>query len=91
MPDITDNNAENRYEMAVDGNIAFVAYRREREIVVLQHTEVPEALSGRGIGSKLARSVLEHIARRGHRIQPECDFIAAFIKRNPDFSTLIAT
>lgn len=91
MPDVADNTARSRYEMDVDGNIAFVVYRWQNEIIVLEHTEVPQALAGRGIGSKLARAVLEDIARRGLHIKAECEFIAAFIDRNPNFSSLIAT
>ena len=29
MPDVTDNPALNRFEMTVDGHIAFVTYRRQ--------------------------------------------------------------
>ena len=51
MPDVTDNSALNRFEMAVDGHIAFVVYRRQPPSIELLHAEVPAQLEGRGAGS----------------------------------------
>ncbi|HVZ07319.1 GNAT family N-acetyltransferase [Rhodopila sp.] len=90
MPDATDNPARNRYEMVVDGVTAFVTYVRQGNHISLMHTEVPPALAGRGIGTALARSVLDDIRARGLRLTPACEFIAAFIKRNPAYAGLVA-
>jgi uncharacterized protein len=89
MPEVTDNAALARYEMVVDGVTAFVTYVRHDGRLTLAHTEVPKALGGRGVGSLLATAVLEDIRRRGLRIVPECEFIAAFIKRRPEFADLV--
>ena len=90
MPEATDNPARCRYEMLIDGEIAFVDYARDGDYLVLKHTEVPQVLAGRGVGSILARSVLEDARRRGLMIVPECEFIAAFIKRRPEFADVVA-
>jgi predicted GNAT family acetyltransferase len=90
MPEATDNPARCRYEMVVDGEIAFVDYADSGAHLVLKHTEVPQTLAGRGVGSILARSVLEDIRRRGLMVVPECEFVAAFIKRHPDFADVVA-
>jgi predicted GNAT family acetyltransferase len=90
MPDVTDNTALGRYEMRMDGQTAFVEYRRRGDRITLVHTEVPEALSGRGIGSALARAVLEDIRRRGVHVVPECEFIAGYIERHPAYGDLVA-
>ena len=89
MAEATDNTARNRYEMAVDGETAYVTYARQGDHITLIHTEVPAALGGRGIGSTLARSVLDDIRRRGLRVTPECEFIASFIQRHPDYADLL--
>jgi predicted GNAT family acetyltransferase len=86
MPEVTDNGALSRYEMVVDGVTAFVTYARHGDRLTLLHTEVPQALGGRGIGSSLATAVLEHVRSRGLRVAPECEFIAAFIKRHTEFA-----
>ena len=49
-----------------------------------------EALEGKGLGSTLARSVLDDIRRRGLKVVPECPFIAAFIKRHAEYTDLVA-
>jgi predicted GNAT family acetyltransferase len=90
MSEITDNPARSRFEMVVDGEIAFVEYGHDGGHLVLKHTEVPRTLAGRGIGSILVRSVLEDIRHRGLTIVPECEFVAAFIQRHPEFADLVA-
>jgi hypothetical protein len=87
---VTDNAALNRYEMEVDGAIAFVAYVRHGDVLTLTHTEVPEAMAGHGVGSALARAVLDDISRQDLRVVPECAFMAAFIARHPEFANLVA-
>ncbi|KIZ47528.1 MULTISPECIES: GNAT family N-acetyltransferase [Rhodopseudomonas] len=89
MPEVTDNAALSRYELVEDGGTAFVAYVRQGDRMTLTHTEVPKALGGRGIGSTLAIGVLQNIRSRGLRIVPECEFIAGFIKRHPEFADLV--
>lgn len=56
---ITDNVAASRFELAVGDELAVAYYRNEDGRVVLTHTEVPQALSGQGIGTRLARGVFE--------------------------------
>jgi uncharacterized protein len=90
MVELTDNVALHRFEMEVDCETASVYYALQNDRLVLLHTEVPQALAGRGIGTALARAVLAEARRRGRRILPRCDFIAAFIRRNPEYSDLIA-
>jgi predicted GNAT family acetyltransferase len=89
MADLTDNTARHRYEMTIDGATAFIEYRKEADHVVLVHTEVPEALSGRGIGSAIARAVLDDARAHGRLVVPECEFIAGYIKRHPEYAGLV--
>jgi predicted GNAT family acetyltransferase len=88
---VMDNLAASRFELASDMDIASIAYRREGSgRIVLTHTEVPKALSGRGIGSKLVRGTLDRLRREGLRIVPRCEFAAAFIERHPEYRDLLA-
>ena len=90
MPDIKDNPALDRFEMIVDGHIAFVAYRRQPPSIVLLHAEVPPELEGQGIGSKLVRATLDALRPEGLKVIPRCPFIAAFIRKNPAYADLLA-
>ena len=66
---VSDNPAMSRFEMPSGDAIAFVEYRRAGDRIVLTHTEVPEALSGQGVGSKLVAGVLDQIRSEGHPFQ----------------------
>jgi len=90
VADITDNKPLSRYEMAVDDSVAFVEYERRPGAIVLVHTEVPDALSGRGIGSKLAKSVLDRVRDEGAQVVPRCEFIASYIERHPEYLEMVA-
>lgn len=89
MAEVTDNALRRRYEMVVDGATAYVTYARHGNRLTLVHTEVPKALSGRGVGSSLATAVLEEVRRRGLRVAVECEFLEAFINRHPEFADLV--
>jgi predicted GNAT family acetyltransferase len=90
MSHIRDNDSLNRFEMDVEGKVAFISYRRHDGIVSLDHTEVPPALSGRGAGSALVRGTLELASERGYKIIPHCSFIISFMRRHPEFHELLA-
>jgi predicted GNAT family acetyltransferase len=78
-----------RYELDVDGVTAFVTYERSPGIVTLVHTEVPPRLSGRGVGSALARGVLESVRADGLKVSPRCPFMAGFIEKHREFRDLV--
>lgn len=87
---VRNNQAMNRYEMTSGDATAFVEYRRGDGQIVLTHTEVPEAMSGQGVGSKLVGGVLDAIRAEGMRVVPECEFVAGFIQRHPGYQSLIS-
>ena len=85
------NDAEHhRYELRVNGEVAgFVEYRFAAEDrIVFTHTEVDERFEGHGLGSKLARGVLDEARARGWQVVPRCPFIAEYIQRHPDYADL---
>ena len=90
MPQVKDNPALGRFEMTSGDSTAFVEYRRAGDRIALLHTEVPEALSGQGVGSKLARSVLDALRAEGAKVVPRCEFVAAYVARHPEYRDLLA-
>jgi len=91
MAELTDNTSESRFEMPVEGQTAFVAYRRSNDgVISLNHAEVPRALEGKGIGSKLVRATLDHIRSEGLKVIPRCSFVRAYILRHPEYADLVA-
>jgi predicted GNAT family acetyltransferase len=90
VSDVVDNPAQHRFELEVDGETAFAAYRFEGPDIVFYHTVVPEALSGRGIGSRLVRGALAQVRVRGLKVVPECPFVRTYIEKHPEQQDLLA-
>lgn len=87
---VTDNPTASRFEARVDGALAVAEYRREGNRITFTHTEVPDEIEGRGVGSALARAALDRARAEGWEVVPLCPFIADFIGRNPEYAELRA-
>jgi uncharacterized protein len=89
-PITVENNADaNRYEALVDGYRSIVQYHLDGDQITFLHTEVPEALEGRGIGSALARSALDDARVHNLRVIPQCPFVREYIRRHPEYQSLV--
>jgi predicted GNAT family acetyltransferase len=92
MSDVTvrDNPAELRYE-AREGDrlLGEIRYRTEPGLVVLVHTDVASSAEGSGVGSALVAGALDDIRSRGLHVVPLCPFVAAYIRRHPEYDTLV--
>ena len=52
------------------------------------HTFVPDEIGGRGIASKLASTALQYAKDQGHKIAVLCPFVAAYVKKHPEWYAL---
>jgi hypothetical protein len=58
-------------------------------VITFRHTEVPQALSGHGIGSRLVRGALDAARARGLKVVAKCPFVAAYMAKHPEFNDLL--
>ncbi|HCB02755.1 MAG TPA: GNAT family N-acetyltransferase [Nocardioides bacterium] len=88
---VTNNEAEQRYEARVDGELAGSAYYDTADdLIVFTHTEVDDAFEGQGVGSALARAALDDVRADGRRrVIPRCPFIKGWIDRHPEYRDLL--
>ena len=86
---VRDNTELQRFEMDVDGDVAIAKYRLSPGVVAITHTEVPEALNGRGYGSAMVRGALDLIRARAQKVRPACPFVSWFIRNNPEYQDLL--
>lgn len=86
------NDERSRFEITTqDGKLAgFAEYAARDGVVELTHTEVGDEFEGQGIGSKLAREVLDQIRATGDQVVPSCPFIKSWIEKHPDYQDLVA-
>jgi predicted GNAT family acetyltransferase len=85
---VRDNTALCRFELDVEGGLAFASYRRAPGTVIITHTETPRALRGRGIASELVAGALELIRADGSKVIAGCGFVVDYLRRHPEFSDL---
>ena len=88
--DVHQNAAQHRFDLDVDGHSAHAFYRLDDGLITFTHTEVPEALSGRGVGSRLVRGALETVRAQGLKVVAECPFVANYITKHREFADLLA-
>ena len=88
---LVDNAAEKRYELDLGDDMALIEYVLGRGLIVLTHTEVPEQYEGQGIGKELVQAVLEDIRTKEIKVVPQCPFVAAYIRRHPEWMDLVLT
>jgi predicted GNAT family acetyltransferase len=88
MNQVRDNKAQSRFELDVEGAVAFANYRRAPGTVIITHTETPRALRGRGIASELVQGALELIRANGDKVVAACGFVVDYLRKHPDFSDL---
>jgi predicted GNAT family acetyltransferase len=80
---VIDNPGESQFELEDGDHLAKLLYRWRADRLVLVHTEVPEALGGRGIGGLLVRAAVDRAQREGLTIVPLCPFARTWLERHP--------
>jgi uncharacterized protein len=83
-PQVSDNQAESRFEIRFGDLLAELKYHRNGNRFVLLHTDVPAELEGRGLGGRLVAAAIDRAARQGLTIVPLCPFASSWLERHPD-------
>ena len=89
-PEITDNEAESRFVYQDGGAEAELLYHLNGTRLVLIHTEVPDALSGRGLGGRLVRAAVDRARRQGLTIVPWCPFARRWLQEHEDVASSVS-
>ncbi len=95
MNSITQNTAQNRFEMArqndkeTETEIAVAEYRLSGQIMTVTHVIVPQSQRGQGVASDLSRAVINHARAVQLKIRPQCPFMAAYFERHPEAADLL--
>jgi uncharacterized protein len=86
---VRDNKAQSRFELDVEGAVAFANYRLAPSTVIITHTETPRALRGRGIASQLVQGALELIRAEGLKVVAGCGFVVDYLRKHPEYADLV--
>ncbi|HEX9164023.1 MAG TPA: GNAT family N-acetyltransferase [Thermoanaerobaculia bacterium] len=86
---VSNNEAESRFECDVDGKVGVVEYTTRPGAIVFTHTEVPRELAGRGIAQQLVAAALDHARENKLHVVPLCTYVAAYIEKHPEYKDLV--
>jgi len=79
-----------RYVATLEGHEAEMTYSRASpELIIVDHTGVPDALRGKGVGQALAAHAVEEARKGGWKIIPLCPFLKAQSTRHPEWDDVI--
>ena len=88
--DVTDNPEAKRFEIHVDGDLAGVMeYIPLPGKIIATHTEVYPEFEGKGVGSTLVAEALGQLRADSRKIQPLCPYVAAYLRRHPDYDDVV--
>ncbi|SCF17178.1 GNAT family N-acetyltransferase [Micromonospora chokoriensis] len=88
---VTDASARERFEARDEtGTVAgFVTYQLTGAIIAYTHTEVDPTFEGRGVGSTLARAVMDDARAKRRTVVPICPFLADWLVKHPEYESIV--
>ena len=87
---VSDNREQSRYELDVDGQIAYANYRRQGSTLVIPYVYAPPALRGTGASGRLLEGVMEIARGDGLKVVPLCGYAASWLRRHKEHRDLLA-
>lgn len=85
-----ETGSHGRYSVTVDGHVSEMTFSRASpRLIIIDHTDVPDALRGKGVGQALALHAVEDARQGGWKIIPLCPFMRAQVGRHPDWQDVI--
>lgn len=86
-----EGETKGRYVIRLDGSQAEMTYSRAGAgLIIIDHTEVPQALRGRGIGKALVARGVEDARREGKKVVPLCPYAKAQIMKHPEWQDVLS-
>jgi predicted GNAT family acetyltransferase len=89
--EVVNNTARNRFEAVIGEYTAVLDYRLDGDTLRLLHAGTPVPLRGQGIAGVVTKAALEYARAQGYKVDPVCSYVAAFIRRYPEYQSLVST
>lgn len=78
------------FHVDVNGHRSELHYTLSGGRMAITHTQVPDALRGRGIAGQLVRAAFDRARAEGWTVAPQCSYAAAWAERHPEVGDLLA-
>ncbi len=86
---ISHDEQAKRFETTIEGQTGYISYQDKGDTLVYDHTIVPQALGGRGVGSALVKHALNYAREQDKKVVPQCSFVEAYINKHPEYQDLL--
>jgi predicted GNAT family acetyltransferase len=87
---LEDGGSKGRYVYRADGAEAEMTFTRAGEgLVIIDHTGVPDAFRGQGVGAALVTKAVADFRAQAKKVLPLCPFAAAQFRRHPEWADLL--
>ena len=85
----TENDTKGRYAADIGGEMTYSV--AGAALIIIDHTEVPDALRGQGVGLALVSRAVQDAREEGRTILPLCPYAAAQFRKHPEWSDVLHT
>ncbi|HKF49114.1 MAG TPA: GNAT family N-acetyltransferase [Terracidiphilus sp.] len=83
-------NTMSRFEIEEGGETAYLEFELDGAgWMTLWHTEVPEALRGRGLAGELAKAAFDYARENGLRVDVICPVALHYLGQHPELKGLV--
>lgn len=87
--EVTHNEAENRFETWIDGQLSKLDYIEDKDTFMITHVGVYPEHRGHSVAAKLTQAGLEYAKAKSLRVIPMCSYAAVYMRRNPQYLSLM--
>ena len=88
---LEESETRGRYFIAAPGGeVAEMTFSKAgADTIIIDHTGVPDAFRGQGVGAALVARGVEDARAAGKKIIPLCPFAAAQFRRHPEWADVL--
>jgi hypothetical protein len=79
-----------RFEIVQDGQTSYLEFETDGHgWMTIWHTEVPEAVRGKGIGLELVTSAFQYAKENSLHVDVICPVAKNFVEKHPEFKAIV--
>lgn len=86
--EVIHNPAKSRFEIWIDHQLSKLDYLLDEDTIVMTHVGVYPDHRGQGVAGKLVEVALNYAEQKSLRVIPMCPYVAAYIRRHPQYLSL---
>jgi uncharacterized protein len=87
---VRDDPDGERFLVESEDHLAQLIYQKEPGRLILVHTEVPQALGGRGIAGKLVQAAVASAASEHRTVVPWCPYARRWLEDHKDVAGTVS-